>query len=764
MSHARRFADCLLLVLPALGAAWSQSVYARLSSTPARTVTALKLKPTLELGRLPKLRHSAAAAAVREALTAPRLHLKSALALAAVPAVKRGDYEPIRLAQASGPMLSALDELSPGEGPRPGDGESALTGIAAAGTRPRHNRAAAVAVAEVGAGAVPVARGDESEPVQRRGSGLKLWGIPPIRWGGDAGLDLRAQYVQGQPRRLAAIENVGLRASSFIWQPWFAQVSGTLRLTQSQDGLGASGADAGNASSKSNSVTGDGTLNLFPVSRFPFAATYAVSDSRASAELINNNYTSKRLSLHQNYTPIEGNATYTMSFDRSVLESNTYAQDVARSFTLSGSRSRGAHSVSFSGNNYRDRAGNGDTSDMGRFYATHSYRPDALLSVESLLNYTVSDYRLSNGLIPSENRTNFFQLNSFANWRPTQDSPFNLTGGARFFSNQTGLNGAESTSHSLAGNAALGYSYSRNLVLNLGASLIQAESGGSRTVTTNLNSGANYTSDIVTFGQYRYGWNAGTSANSQRQSGAPAAAVDAGTPVAAAGNPSNRTSLTARIGHHIDRLFPLGEGTALTANASESYSRVADSVYATSQTLLHSGGLTWSRQSGAAANTMLGLTLSDSRTTGLLRQRFQMVNLLANGQFRAGPQSYLNANLNIQGTRQRTDSASTPVTGLAAPTGFNTSASGSISYQHLRAFGVPRLRALTLYNVNRYKTSTRFEGDINAPLEPTNQSLEQRFDYSIGRIDARLSLRVAQLQGRTDGLIFLRLLRQFGAF
>ena len=58
----------------------------------------------------------------------------------------------------------------------------------------------------------------------------------------------------------------------------------------------------------------------------------------------------------------------------------------------------------------------------------------------------------------------------------------------------------------------------------------------------------------------------------------------------------------------------------------------------------------------------------------------------------------------------------------------------------------------------------RLAGNPAAPRENINSSVEQRMDYSVGRIDFRLTARVASIEGRRNALIFFRMYRTFGDF
>ena len=125
--------------------------------------------------------------------------------------------------------------------------------------------------------------------------------------------------------------------------------------------------------------------------------------------------------------------------------------------------------------------------------------------------------------------------------------------------------------------------------------------------------------------------------------------------------------------------------------------------------------------------------------------------------------SSANANMTLQATRQTTYPAF--ATGATTPptTYTSSSAGGNLSYRHARAFDVPRLSYYALLSLNQQQGRSRFEGDINAPIEQVNWSLEQRLGYAIGRLESQLSLQVAETGGRTYGLLLFRVLRRFGA-
>jgi hypothetical protein len=84
---------------------------------------------------------------------------------------------------------------------------------------------------------------------------------------------------------------------------------------------------------------------------------------------------------------------------------------------------------------------------------------------------------------------------------------------------------------------------------------------------------------------------------------------------------------------------------------------------------------------------------------------------------------------------------------------------------HARAFGVRGLRYTLMFNANttRSQSDTRLEGNPDAGRDQVTRSLEQRLDYRIGRLDVRLSTRLAEIDGKKNALVLLRISRDFGS-
>jgi len=151
-----------------------------------------------------------------------------------------------------------------------------------------------------------------------------------------------------------------------------------------------------------------------------------------------------------------------------------------------------------------------------------------------------------------------------------------------------------------------------------------------------------------------------------------------------------------------------------------------------------------------------GLSLGDSRTTGFSENSFRMLNLQVSGQIPFGRYASASANLTAQAVRQSSV--------FVSDEGWQRYATGGFTYQHARVFGVPRLRYLASANAFNSQVNARINGDPNAPIENITWMHEQRLEYTVGRLEFRLSARLAKVDGKKNALVFLRVSRSFGSF
>lgn len=582
----------------------------------------------------------------------------------------------------------------------------------------------------------PKAAEPESEAAQGGGLG---WRIPPIRWGATTTTEARMYQVGDQKARFQQVEHATIRAASYIWQPWFAHVGGSLGLLSAHERGGGSAGDTSPKAS-STAITANATLALFPVSRFPFNGYFERSDSRASGEMTQNDSTNTRFGLRQSYTPAEGQSSYSATFDRSTLESPLFGRDTVNALAVNATRSFGSQTVDLSGGHTGNtRSNTGESTRLTRLYGRHRYQPHSTLSVESLATATGSEFHLVSAGVPRDNRARFLQGSSFATWRPDEDSPLYVTGGVRAFHAGIENEGATNDTLTLSGNVAASYALTRNTTLGGSAIVTHAAAGDVKDLVTAQNVSITHVADPFDLRGFLYTWNAAVNAGNQTST-----------------STGGKRNVGGQLGHSVTRSYAVNDISLVTMNLGQSLSSTFDTVTDLSKTLGHNAGLTWRLTPRATTTAFASLLAADSRTSGHNQNRFQLLNAQASGQIQFSRYAFAAANLTVQAVRQTAP--------LTPPAGFNWSTSGNFSYQHTRAFDVPRLRYFASYSVNQSQLTSRLQGDVDAKREQVGQSLEQRLDWNVGRIEMRVSMRVASVDGKRNALVYFRLGRQFGGF
>ena len=580
--------------------------------------------------------------------------------------------------------------------------------------------------------------------------------LGPLRWRATTSSEYRLQSAADGQRSSSVVTSGNASAATYVFQPWFAQVRGGIGFVRS------SANDGQKNDSKSFSLTGDGGLSLFPASRFPFDASFSVADSRASGEITGSDFRTTRIGLRQAYRTLDG-SQYSARYERSMISSATFGNDVLDVVEGSYAKRFGAHAVELSGNRSSNTGGiNGTQSNLTRFNGRDTYAPAANLHLETFATYNQNDFEQNTPSLRNAFSTRFVQLASYGNWRPVEGEPLYdenhpvfVTGGLRYSGIALDSGGRATENQSASASLGLNYTIGPATRLSAGATVTQAFAGSGAA------GGGLFTSQNVTLshapvprplGLFLYSWNVSGGANNSTGGGGGATATSPGVP-------SSSQSVSVQGGHNLSRNFQLAPGSSLTFSAGQSAGTNFASGGST-QNLTHNAMAAWSLLGESAAQAYVSLSASDSRTFGATSGSFQLVNLQATRQAPTGPSSFWTANLTVQGSRQQLDST---LPGVSANNsgGFNFTTTGSVTYQHLRFFGVPRLRLFASYTANQTQLQSRLLGDLNAPREVVSGALDARLDYQIGKVEARLSFRSANVDRRRNSLLFLRVTRNF---
>lgn len=580
--------------------------------------------------------------------------------------------------------------------------------------------------------------------------------LGPLRWRAILTDEYRLQKAADGQRSSGFVSSGNLNAWSYVFQPWFAQVRGGIGFVRSS----VSGGER--SGGKSLSLTGEGGLSLFPASRFPFDGLFSVTDSRSSGEITGSDFRTTRIGLRQGYRALDG-AQYAARFERSAISGATFGKDVLDVVEGTYSKRIEAHTVEVSGNHSSNAGGvSGTQSELTRFNGRHTYAPAANLHVETLATFNQNDFEQNTPTLRNAFSTRFVQMASFANWRPVDGEPLFdekhpviITGGLRYSGIASEGGGTATENQSASASAGLNYTIGPATRLAAGATVTQAIAAGGAAgggLTTSQNVAISHAPAPVPLGSFLYSWNANGGASNSTGGGRSAAGP-------APGVPSSRQSVAGQGSHNLSRNFQLAPRSSLTLSVGQS----AGANFTTgggTQNLTHNAAAVWSLLGESAAQAYVSLSASDSRTLGATRGDFQLVNLQATRQAPTGPLSFWTANLTVQGSRQHLEST-VPGVSASASGGFNFTTTGSVTYQHLRFFDVPRLRLFASYTANQAQLQSRALGDLNAPREVVSGALDARLDYQIGKVDARLSFRSANVDHRRNTLLFLRVTRNF---
>lgn len=584
-----------------------------------------------------------------------------------------------------------------------------------------------------------------AEPL--RNDGRIRWELAPWRRSGLLSLDERWLKAEDGRRTLQSVLFADIDFESYVWEPWFVQMRAGLGLVAARDQ--GQGGDAGGSGAANGALTGRLGLSVFPASRFPFELRAEVGDTRSQGNALGSDYRSARVSLSQAWRPESGNDNLTLNLDHSRLQISNGDSDTLSTLNATAVRQLTEHSIELGANLSDNERSGGDSSRLSLLSARHSFHPASELQVESMATWNSSRLRASGSDFGSDVR----QVSTFASWRPQEgqplfvaDAPLVLAGTARWVQADAGDGQAHNAVRGY--NATLGASQelSRSWRMSLSAGLGRVDGPALHASTGNVSGSTTWTPAARQWGEWRW---------------SPSVSANAG--LIHASDTGSRRTLGAQGTHMLSRDIALGTGQGLSLSASQSVAAIRESMAgASSHALVHSASAYWQSSGDGRSQSFAGLSFSDSRTWSQGLGSFQLANLQWSQRLQFSRYASGSANITLQATR----SASTQLDAFTGEMrsqsdGWQHFYSGSISYEQQRFLEIPRLRYTLLLAANSQQIERRAAGDIDAPREHVSGSIENRVDYAIGRLQARLSARAARVDGRTVAILQARLQRSF---
>lgn len=591
--------------------------------------------------------------------------------------------------------------------------------------------------AEPGAGRAGAAAAVSSPEEPLQGQGIQ-WTLAPWRVGGTLALDLRALRESGGSSHRAGLLLGDIDMASHIWQPWFVQVRLGLGWV-----AGATRGSDGDASGSSLALTGRAGLAVFPASRFPFELRADVSDSRSSGLSLGSEYRTKRLALSQSWRPPVGATSVQFNVDRSTIDSAGLT-DTLSTYTATLHTQQGRHQWELSANgSQHERSDSDETTRITTVNGRHGFSPSPALQVETFANW--NEVRLT--AAGTDSGSDVRQVASLATWQLPRGAL--LAGSARWVEGRS--LGSEGRAPSQAINATLGGSMPLGTDWRIGLSgaaneLRTSAGDGDVAESYSVQSSLNWAPG----GRELLGWR-----------WSPSGALSGG--AVHDSSRGDRKSAGVQFSHAATREVVLSPAALLSFGLMQGLATLRESGHAEpTHAIAHGASFGWQRAEPDGTRSFGSLSYNESRTLGTNRGRFEIVNLQWNQRTQLSRLASWSLNFTAQASRNESSEVDA-FTGERREqhNGWLPYYSGGASYEHQRAFDVPRLRATVLFSAQSQPIARRAAGDIDAERERINASLEGRLDWSVGKLETRLAARLARVEDRNVFALQARAQRRF---
>lgn len=584
-------------------------------------------------------------------------------------------------------------------------------------------------------------------PGEPAGNGVR-WEFAPWRSSGSVTADMRWLRLEDGRRSAQAVVFVEDDFASYVWQPWFIQVRAGVGLLLGREASG--GAQEPADSNSSASMTGRFAMAVFPASRYPFELRADLSDSRTGGDTLGADYRSARLSLSQAYRPETGNDHYHLNIDHSRLTSDTGGSDTLTTFNAAAQREFTDQSMALGVNlSQNERSDSGDNSRLGLLSLRHSYHPRPNLLLETLATW--NDTRLQADAFDLNSQVR--QVSTFGTWRPGEgdplysaNAPLSLAGSARWVEASGGEGSGLSIARAFSATLGAIKELSREWRVSGSSTVGELETGGRATKSATAGAAVYWTPASVELGNWRW---------------VPDASANVG--LSHTSTEGSRALQGLQGSQTVSRDWALDEQQSLSLSLSQGAAVLHESPGdVRTRSLAPTASLYWQAVGDGGRQSFAGLSLSEARSWARESGRFQLVNLQWSQRLRLSRYSGGAANLTLQATRNDTTLVDA-FTGQRRDerSGWQRYYTAAINFDQQRFLGVPGLRYSLLVSANSQQLDRRAFGDIDAPTERISESVENRLDYTIGRLETRLSARVARVEDRWVAALLLRAQRRF---
>jgi hypothetical protein len=560
----------------------------------------------------------------------------------------------------------------------------------------------------------------------------------------------RLNAADGRPQLNSHLATLRTNASSYLWQPWIAQVNATLGISKIIADI-PSVLQAESSRQDGILLTGRLQVELLRQSRFPLMAYADRQDSSIESDQSGNDILTSNYGFIQRYLSQRA-GRYSLEFRRTTTES-LFSSTVDSTSNNESALWLGSAQKSFGANNLEYRSISKDIfrdeTDQSLTTTNHTLRHRYNSGRNVFLENTVffSDEKIEIG--DSGNERRFLQFNGIATWRPETEKPLLVIARGLLQGSESGNGNIDQQTKNMSFSGSANYQYSGNLQFGaaLGASVADSDVREEKS-SAFQRLRVNYRSNDHAVWSSRYRW------DGSAQIGNDSGRGDAT-------EPDSIQNYLLRFNHRLSKGFDVGSEYDLDVSISQHLSNTTDSNGAESDILGHSIYATLSRQV-AQTTSYIRLTASDQRLRGDDRGSFQLVNLQASRNSQLSRERSWSGSLTMQYGRSNQTEPTADATDNT-----NTNYSADLRYRHsnlFSAFGLMFMSELRMRSVNFVSDDPFDEAAVEIDSDRSNINWRNQLTYQIGQLDLRLEANLQEVDGNRSSVLFFGIRRSFGTY
>jgi hypothetical protein len=525
-----------------------------------------------------------------------------------------------------------------------------------------------------------------------------------------------------------------INASSYIWQPWFALINGSLSFSSNK------GESTEQVAIRNQYIDGKFRLNLFPTSRFPFLFYASKSQNDLDAEVFGRTITGTIIGMRQQYTSRNGRQFYRGNIERNVRDDLDQESFVSDSITFV-ARRRMEDNIIYGDIDF-DNIEKPNKDDVTNYSITgrHSFTGNRNLTLENI----VSTSQTHNNFINSFSDTKNNQLSSFLSWRPDNRADLNITGNLRiaeftqlFSRNDLGLTDSDIFRNEQATiniNQGLIYNYTPKITFTESINGSQIETKDGYQFIGSKSAGINYNADSLATSIGFYSWNSGANINHLHGD-----------------NIATEKSLKGRLGHSVTKNIFLTSNIKLQSSFNQSAGYDFKSGKDNASKLNHSVTINWSESSFTNSSSVRFLA-TDVRIKDINERQFQLFNLQISKDYRISRHIHLFANLTFQKSIVTNNQQTTE----------SQHSNGQLNYINNRFLNISGLSFKTEFRFSKKESTSQKSIVRNNNNLVHDNAWKNGLVYRIGLFESRFNLDYVKNNGTYDRIIKIQISRNFG--